>query len=564
MFRFSNIRIIPTKKKLSQFWIRPLITWVCIFALLVFIHIKLFPYSEDDAYIHFRIAENLADHGLPYFNLSDQVMSTSAPSWTLLLAFIFKFISKDLQIISILNSLLTTAGAFTFTLLLRQICPGYVKQVFYWLFSVLYISVILRPSISLMETPYAILLLGLGLLSLMKDHPASFFFMGIAVFTRLELVVFIVGAFIYWMYYKLFSYEIKFSELPQFIKKYRLPTVSFWLLLGTSPFVIFDVHFWGTVIPNTTAAKQVVYSMSQFAAFVKIILSFFPGLPLSGDSYIFQAYFILFGISALFMIFILIYAIQSKKKADTNTAIRSFTIIVIGSSFAIICAYTMMRVYIFDWYVPLYIIPFILASFKIMLDARGRLFRWLFIGLFSIWTCSFLVNSSYITLSSLLSKPELYPGFDSGARVRKYIQVGTALYRQYPTARLLTSELGGLGYGFRGYILDGAGLVTPEALQFHPMKVPEERANGLIGAIPVKFIQQTNPEIVVSYDIFIESFSKSDLASRYVLIREPIFLEDDLLRKNYPEPWVGKNLNIFIRKDIYLANPFNFVSTSTK
>jgi hypothetical protein len=96
------------------------------------------------------------------------------------------------------------------------------------------------------------------------------------------------------------------------------------------------------------------------------------------------------------------------------------------------------------------------------------------------------------------------------------------------------------------------------------MKVPEERANGLIGAIPVKFIQQTNPEIVVSYDIFIESFSKSDLASRYVLIREPIFLEDDLLRKNYPEPWVGKNLNIFIRKDIYLANPFNFVSTSTK
>ena len=49
-----------------------------------------FPY--DDAFIHLRIARNLAAHGQPYFNLGARVMADSSPLWMVLVAGLFKIL----------------------------------------------------------------------------------------------------------------------------------------------------------------------------------------------------------------------------------------------------------------------------------------------------------------------------------------------------------------------------------------------------------------------------------------------------------------------------------------
>ena len=83
------------------------------------------------------------------------------------------------------------------------------------------------------------------------------------------------------------------------------------------------------------------------------------------------------------------------------------------------------------------------------------------------------------------------------------------------------------------------------------MKVPEEKSNPKTGAVPLGYIKEVNPELIVSYDIFIEAFLKSEFSQRYIRFREPLCLEDDLKLARTNKLWGSKNLNVFIRKDLF-------------
>src|ERR1700744_3552572 len=69
--------------------------FLAVFAFCAFVLFKLASCKADDAYIHERIAANLARLGKPWFNPSDRVMSTSAPVWTLLLAGVMRLAGSD-------------------------------------------------------------------------------------------------------------------------------------------------------------------------------------------------------------------------------------------------------------------------------------------------------------------------------------------------------------------------------------------------------------------------------------------------------------------------------------
>jgi hypothetical protein len=115
----------------------------------------------------------------------------------------------------------------------------------------------------------------------------------------------------------------------------------------------------------------------------------------------------------------------------------------------------------------------------------------------------------------------------------------------------MSSEVGGLGYGFKGKILDGAGLLSDGALKYHPMRVPEERPSGLVGAIPAGYVKEVKPDIIVSYDCFCGDFMKSSESADYVNIKEPIFTPSDLAITNVRNLWGSDNINIFIKKEKY-------------
>jgi len=121
----------------------------------------------------------------------------------------------------------------------------------------------------------------------------------------------------------------------------------------------------------------------------------------------------------------------------------------------------------------------------------------------------------------------------------------------------MTSEIGGLGYGFSGYVFDACGLASPDALEYHPMAIPKERSGGGICAIPPGFVAEQSPDIIVSYDLFIESFLQSDYITEYNLKTHELFLKDDREKAIVETPlgklernlWGIRNLYIFIRKD---------------
>ena len=115
----------------------------------------------------------------------------------------------------------------------------------------------------------------------------------------------------------------------------------------------------------------------------------------------------------------------------------------------------------------------------------------------------------------------------------------------------MTSEIGGLGYGFEGKILDGCGLISPEAIKYHPMKVPEQRTSGSTGAIPLKYVQEKMPELVVSLESFCEEFSRSNLAhEKYYKIQLPVFTARDLRLSPDSTIWGSNFLLVYVRKDV--------------
>jgi hypothetical protein len=205
---------------------------------------------------------------------------------------------------------------------------------------------------------------------------------------------------------------------------------------------------------------------------------------------------------------------------------------------------------IFQWYAPLFTVPILVGCYAILMHWQPG---WLF-ACIVIFTSPLEVALIQTIQSATDDIPVYSQNFATGARVRKYLEVGDQLYQTFPSATLLTSEIGGLGAGFQGRILDGMGLASPSALVYHPLAVPQERDNEMLGAIPVRFIEDNVPELVVSEDAFASAFMRSNLRRDYWRIRQPIYLDSDMQISPIPTLWGSRYLNIFIRRD-YLPNP---------
>jgi hypothetical protein len=332
-------------------------------------------------------------------------------------------------------------------------------------------------------------------------------------------------------------------------KHFSLQDTFAFSILGLLPFIVYDFYFFGTIVPHAVLAKSVVYSIPSKVVIADIAASLVPTFFLSGSSFKSagqQAYFaILAATVSVLVIYGMVKGPTEHRTAEEKEIGALFLIWGLG----VLSVYTLSSVLLFPWYVPLYAVPLLLVLSKVMLDSRTRLATFALTILALPLVISQLAGLSQTILGATVN-PAYYQGFERGARVRHYLELGARLYDQYPDATLMTSELGGLGYSFRGYVMDGAGLVSPGALTYHPMSIPEERSHGKFGAIPVGFIEDTNPEIIVSYDAFVEAFLKSSVRSRYVHTVFPAFLPDDLMRSEQKTLWTSRNLNLFIRRDL--------------
>ncbi len=482
---------------------------ICLAACLLPVHLRLAHYAEDDAYIHVRIATNLLHHGRPYFNVQDPVNASSSPVWTLLVTMLLGLTGDRLWSISVWNGLISAAGAVVHSRLLRRLIlvPEWVP----WVFGACYLAVTLSSSIGLMETPLALLLVGLAAHMMLDGRRLGFVALGLAVFVRYECALLAVLAV-----------TIGAADTRP---RDRMRLIA----MGAAPLVAYELLFFGSLVPQSVIAKKAVYRMPLWdpATFTLVVLT-----------------------AALALAFFLKMARESRLEGRLLDALLVF-----GAG--VLFAYTASGTIVFPWYEPLFTVPFLYGVCWLLFcwTSRSRVMRMAFrtlAGFVAAWWIARL--GATVLLAPVLS-PVYYSGFERGARARQYVQIGEALYRHFPAATLLTSEIGGLGYGFSGYIADGAGLISPNALKYHPMKVPEERSNGTIGAIPSGYVAEVNPELIVSHEIFVEAFRRSPVAAGYAMWTCSPYTDSDLVQSQRRTIWKNSRLFVFVRRDLRTGAP---------
>ena len=140
------------------------------------------------------------------------------------------------------------------------------KLIFKAFFSNTYIALLIPSSIGLMETPFALLIAGWGIYLLLRSKPSGFALLGFATYIRIELLILLVLVI-----------AIILIQNP-----YKWIQVISSIGTGIIPLLLYDLYFFGTVIPHSIFAKSLVFTISRLDT-IKYILFF--SLPTSSQNY---------------------------------------------------------------------------------------------------------------------------------------------------------------------------------------------------------------------------------------------------------------------------------------
>jgi hypothetical protein len=429
--------------------------------------------AADDSYIHLRIARNLVETGHAFFNASDKVMVTSSPLWTIVLAVSQQFF-HHLPPALPLEALAMGLAALCAFLLAHRCTPasgltGAERLIYLIAAPVATFAILLQSSVEQMETPLAVALVLAAALLFSKQNRWWFCLLVLAGWTRYEYLACAVCVLPLALYFKRMSRSAALLGLAT-------------LVIGA----LCVLQQYGTVVPNTVHAKAVGYVLSY--------------------SYVAQS--LGFGWRAIGLVrFLLLLAVLVILIAQRFRDYRQFipNALMLGGA-GLLALYFVKKAYVFLWYLPLAEVPLVLGLLLGVAFAGKRLFRW--VALAAVLVLLPGKSLCYESLAVISNRPLRDRSDLINLRVQEYLAVGRAVRSACPTGRLMTSEIGGLGEGFRGTILDGFGLASPEAMKFHPMRVPEDRSGGYIGAIPIGFVNEARPDVIVSYPTFAESIIK--------------------------------------------------------
>jgi hypothetical protein len=224
---------------------------------------------------------------------------------------------------------------------------------------------------------------------------------------------------------------------------------------------------------------------------------------------------------------------------------------------ALALVYAATRPLIFPWYWPLALFPAVLGTAVVAVRWRAGAAAWPSRRARLAWRAAAavaMVPVAGAAASAVETARDLRAltlggapptvAVAANARTRTYLEIGAALAACRPGA-VLAAEIGALGWTHRGRIIDGAALVSPEVLPFHPLRVPDERRAGTVGAYPARAVAALRPDLVVALEVF-----NSDLAAkapadpalgRYaVLHARPVFSPSLAALRLPPDLWYSR------------------------
>jgi hypothetical protein len=346
-----------------------------------------------------------------------------------------------------------------------------------------------------METPLALIFLEIGLCRAHLQLPLRFGVLLLATMTRLECAVAL-----------LFPCLEGVAQIwGSKIKHYIFP------LCVLSGYLAFSYYYYGVPLPQTLAAKRIVYDIPSSTIVSQLLLSFI------GEDAPPHLTTTLYGVIALLTCLGgLIPLLCTHMKVE-----RRFLAPALFSA-VVFVGYCVNHVLLFPWYTPLITVPTFYSLIK-QLSASSQVTSRIFTLVLSITyflpIARFSVSEAYNHQSS--------PWFPSNDRTRMLSEIA----RTIPPEKLVAApEIGAIGYSTSARIIDGIGLATPQALRHHPLAIPSQRANSLIGAIPLALVTETNPDIIIGVSGLIEGSEEKYAALGYYKTEYPVFRPEDEAR----------------------------------
>jgi hypothetical protein len=463
------------------------LAWIVLIAsslICLSIDYRLRILAADDSYIHLRIATHLMTTGHGYFNLGEKVMVTSSPVWTLLLGVSAWLCHGFPAALALEAASMGLACTMSFLMISRNLHLDTLRAIVLSLIPPAAVFLILLQStIQQMESTLAV---GLVLASIYLFEIGNIWWLSLLVlagFTR----------------YEYFAVLVVLAGVALVAKRLTLKPAAIAATVF-SVIALYLLYQYGTLVPNTLRAKAAVYVGSYARTAGSLGLGFEKPL-------------------AVLRTCLLLAALIAFATSKLQRRLIVPGVMVSAGALLDLC-YIWKKTLIFPWYRPLASTLIVLGLILSVPGFEGRGWR-RYIAIVALLAFINPMTSGRELAAYALNNASFDGADKFDIRTIEYLSVGHSIYQECPTARLMSSEIGGLGEGFEGEILDAVGLATPSAIKYHPMRVPEERSSGDLGEIPTGFVSEMRPDVIVSYDVFAESLLKNPDTSIYTELVYP-------------------------------------------
>ena len=445
--------------------------WLCNFKILDFYSRAI----EDDAYGHMVIARNLIQHGLPYFNVNENVMPSASIGWHFVLAVAFKLFGATVFSVTLVQSFFLTALIGVVYLILKKV--HLIGTALLWTAFIAY-SIALPLAVGGMEVIATVTLLLSAYLLIKNEKPLwAAVFLAFAVYFRSEAVIFIL------------------CSLPFLWKKRSIWAV--FILFGCF-YLGYCLLFYGTFLQQSILAKTAVGNHDHFVfPFLLFTMRWqFPVLFKNANfillkimeySYIFWTVGIITSLIIYYRIFFL------SKKMNISLVNWAF----LSASLILALVYDFGPIPPSAWYIAIVVIPFVvIAASSIKND-------WI------IYLCLILGNGhraieAYVHLGGWLAGDKL-AAFDApiSERCFAYSSIVQNLLQKDPEKNsVLTIEPGAMKWFNDVQIVDGMGLFSaPEAIEYQS-KYIDKNQKFYLPQIPPEIVLLKKPDFIVSYKTY--------------------------------------------------------------
>jgi arabinofuranosyltransferase len=500
--------------------------------MLLAIAVRLLPgpRTVDDAYITFRYARNLISGQGFVYNAGEQVLGTTTPLYTLLMASLALLTgSRDFPTLAlVINAMIGSVSVGLLYALSKRFsnhwAPAAATAL---LWTVAPYSVTF--AIGGMETELTVALLLATAYAHLTGHPRVMALLSaLALLVRPDTAI-LVG--LLWLDLTLAQRRVPWRE--------GLITLAI-----LAPWLIFGTLYFGSPFTTSIAAKSVTYRLPPDAGFVRLLqhyaTPFFEHkiLPSIGVFVVFVLYFGLCMLGSL-------SALRRERR----------TWPLIAYPFAYFAVFAAANPLLFRWYLspplPFYFLLILTGVWTLARNLNGALSN-LMSGTKELQTISLAVFTVYaaLALTLTLNAWDLHPdhGPDRPAPEMAWFKL-ELLYEQasnivlshtvdLPSERitLCAGDIGMLGYHTDMHILDTVGLVTRQSREYYPTSPSIYVINY---AIPADLVLALDPDYIVILEVY----------GRVGLLPHPGFqAQYQLLEKLETDIYGSDGMLIFVRR----------------